>query len=133
MNPTEVWASHSDPDLLNALFAVAKAMQIPLTAVNVEKVGTADSESFRAADIPRTTIHSVDQRTLAVLHSDADNTTAIHPDLYYESYRLIAEIPGVVDARFDRAGNRPHRGEPKLQTAFNLKNEEPPQNTTQPH
>lgn len=115
MNPTEVWASHSDPDLLNALAAVAKSMQIPLTAVNVEKVGTADSESFARAHIPRTTIHSVDQKTLAVLHSDADNTSAIHPDLYYDSYRLIAEYLAVVDARFDRAGNNtPIAAQPKL-------------------
>jgi Peptidase family M28 len=104
MNPTEVWASHSDPKLLNALFAVAKAMKIPLSIVNVEKVGTADSESFAAMNIPRTTIHSVDQQTFAVLHSDRDNITAIHPDEYYESYRLIAAYLAIADDGLDRAG-----------------------------
>ncbi len=103
MNPTEVWASHSDPKLLNELAAVSQAMKIDLKAVNVEKVGTADSESFAAAGIPRTTIHSVDQKTLAVLHSDRDNIKAVHPDLYYDSYRLIAAYLAVVDEQFDRS------------------------------
>lgn len=102
MNPPEVWASHSDTQLLNALEIVAKAMKIPLTAVNVEQVGTADSESFAAAKIPRTTIHSVDQKTLSVLHSSMDNLKAIHPDLYYESYRLVAGYLAAVDAWFDK-------------------------------
>ncbi|MGZ4787258.1 MAG: M28 family metallopeptidase [Terriglobales bacterium] len=103
MNPTEAWASHSDPKLLSALTLVAKGMNIPVSAVNVEKVGTADSESFAAAKIPRTTIHSVDQKTLRVLHSESDNMKAIHPDLYYESYRLIAGYLAAVDDGFDRA------------------------------
>lgn len=102
MNPTEVWASHTDKQLLDELAAVSQAMNIPVTAVNVEKVGTADSESFAAAKIPRATIHSVDQKTLAVLHSDADNMEAIRPDLYYESYRLIAAYLSTVDEWFDK-------------------------------
>ena len=102
MNITEVWASHSDPKLLNELAAVSKAMKIDVKAVNVEKVGTADSESFAALKIPRTTIHSVDQKTLSVLHSDQDTMKAIHPDLYYDSYRLIAGYLAVVDDQFDR-------------------------------
>jgi len=105
MNPTEVWASHSDQALLNALATVSQAMKIPVTAVNVDKVGTADSESFAAAKIPRTTIHSVDQKTLSVLHSDNDNMKAIHPDQYYESYRLIAAYLDAVDAWFDKPQN----------------------------
>jgi Zn-dependent M28 family amino/carboxypeptidase len=102
MNSTEVWASHSDPKLLNALAAVSQAMKIEVKAVNVEKVGTADSESFAAAKIPRTTIHSVDQKTLSILHSNLDNMKAIHPEQYYDSYRLIAGYLAVVDEQFDR-------------------------------
>lgn len=101
MNPPEVWASHSDPQLLKALEIIADKMKIPLTGVNVEEVGTADSESFAAAGIPRTTIHSVDQQTLNILHSDNDNLKAIHPELYYESYRLIAGYLVAVDSWFD--------------------------------
>ena len=102
MNSTEVWASHTDPALLKALSAVSQAMKIPVATMNVEKVGTADSESFAAAKIPRTTIHSVDQKTLAVLHSPNDNMNAIHPDLYYDSYRLIAGYLAAVDQWFDK-------------------------------
>lgn len=101
MNPPEVWASHSDLQLLKALEIIADKMKIPLAGVNVEEVGTADSESFAAAGIPRTTIHSVDQKTLNILHSDNDNMKAIHPELYYESYRLIAGYLAAVDSWFD--------------------------------
>ena len=101
MNPSEVWASHSDPQLLKALELIAQKMKVPLSGVNVEEVGTADSESFAAAGIPRTTIHSVDQKTVDILHSDRDDIKAIHPNLYYESYRLIAGYLAAVDAWFD--------------------------------
>ena len=115
MNPTEVWASHSDPKLLNLLISVAQAMKLPVTAVNVEKIGTADSESFAAAKIPRTTIHSVNQKTLPVLHSDSDNMKAIHPDWYYESYQLIAGYLSALDESFDRSGELNNiAGKPKL-------------------
>lgn len=120
MNPPEVWASHSDKKLLSALAAVADAMKIPLSAVNVERVGTADSESFAAAKIPRTTIHSVDQKTLGVLHSDKDNIKAIHPDEYYESYRLIAAYLASVDAFFDKPGAETQTAGAHLGTAVNL-------------
>ena len=109
MNPTAVWSSHSDPKLLNALASVSQEMKIALKCINVERVGTADSESFAAAKIPRTTIHSVDQKTLKILHTDDDNMKAIHPDLYYESYRLIANYLAVVDDGFDR----PEGGKPE--------------------
>ena len=120
MNPTEVWASHSDTKLLNALAAVADEMKIPLSAVNVENVGTADSESFAEAKIPRTTIHSVDQKTLAVLHSDNDNMDAIHPDQYYESYRLIAAYLATVDSAFDREGREIQSASGHLGAAVSL-------------
>jgi Peptidase family M28 len=123
MNPPEVWASHSDPKLLGTLERVATAMKIPLSGVNVEQVGTADSESFAAAGIPRTTIHSVDQKNLDVLHSDNDNIKAIHPDLYYESYRLVAGYLATVDAWFDGANpTKEQAAQPKLKQ----KNLEPP-------
>lgn len=90
LTPTKVWVSHSDTTLLNDLERVARQFKLPLEGVNVEEVGTADSESFAKKKIPRITIHSVTQDTLPVLHSTRDNMDAIQKKDYYDSYRLIA-------------------------------------------
>lgn len=97
LTKTKVWLSHSDKPLLAALAAVAKAMKLEVEGVNVEKVGTADSESFAAAGIPRITLHTVTQDTLHLLHSRNDNMKAIHPDDYYENYRLVAGYLAALD------------------------------------
>ena len=90
LTPTKVWVSHSDETLLNDLERVAQQFKLPLEGVDVEEVGTADSESFAKKKIPRITIHSVTQDTLPVLHSPRDNIDAIQKKDYYDSYRLIA-------------------------------------------
>ena len=68
LGPTKVWATHSDKILLDALLRVAnRPMNLPIAAVNVDKVGlTTDSESFAKFKIPRITIRfPVTQETLA--------------------------------------------------------------------
>ncbi len=89
LGPTEVWLSHADPRLAALLSAVAKALQLPLGAVNVDQVGSTDSEQFARRKIPRITIHSVTQKTLHILHSAQDNIKAVRLNDYYDSYRLI--------------------------------------------
>ena len=98
LTPTKVWVSHSDATLLSDLEHVAQQFKLPLEGVNVEEVGTADSESFARKKIPRITIHSVTQDTLPVLHSDRDNMDAIKPKDYYDSYKLIAAYLVYLDA-----------------------------------
>jgi peptidase M28-like protein len=87
--PTEVWVSHADPELVSALNAVAHAMKLPLSGVNVDEIGSTDSESFARYKIPRITIHSVTENTLRVLHSPQDRFSAIRLDDYYATYRLL--------------------------------------------
>ena len=90
LGPTEVWATHADKVLLNALAAVAAATKLPVSAMNVDQVGTADSESFARYHIPRITLHSVTQETWRVLHSPHDRLNAVKMNDYYDSYHLIA-------------------------------------------
>jgi Iap family predicted aminopeptidase len=87
--PTEVWASRADPQLVRVLNAVAHAMNLPLSAMNVDNAGSTDSESFAPYKIPRITIHSVTQDTWHVLHSPGDQFSAIHLGDYYSTYRLL--------------------------------------------
>lgn len=95
--PTEVWETHADKLLLDALASVAIASKLPVSAVNVDKVGTTDSESFARYHIPRVTLHSVTQETFKILHSPDDKLAAIKMDDYYDSYRLIAEYLAYLD------------------------------------
>ncbi|HSB74059.1 MAG TPA: M28 family peptidase [Terriglobales bacterium] len=89
LGPTEMWLSHADRFLAATLVAVAKSLNLPLGAVNVERVGSTDSEQFARRKIRRITINSVTQETWPILHSNSDNMKAIRMDDYYGSYRLI--------------------------------------------
>ena len=99
LSPTKVWVSRAERKLLTALGAVARAMNLPLQGVDVEKVGSSDSESFAQQSIPAITIHSVTQETLPILHSPKDTPEAVKLDDYYQSYRLIAAYLSYLDTQ----------------------------------
>ena len=99
LSSTKVWLSRADKGLATALYSVANAMKLPLAAVNVEQVGSSDSESFAKRKIPSLTIHSVTQETLPILHSAKDTLAAIHPDDYYATYRLVAAYLSYLDQK----------------------------------
>jgi Peptidase family M28 len=97
LGPTKVWASHADKELLRALAIVAHALKLPVDGVNVEKVGSTDSESFAHQKIPSITIHSLTQETLPILHNPRDRLSAMKMDDYYSSYVLIAGYLAYLD------------------------------------
>ena len=97
LGPTEVWATHADKTLLDALASVAAASKLPVSAMNVDNLGTADSESFVRYHIPRITLHSVRQETWSILHSSRDQLDAVKMKDYYDSYHLIAEYLAYLD------------------------------------
>jgi len=97
LGPTEVWASHADKVLLDVLASAAMASKLPVTTMNVDNLGTADSESFAPYQIPRITLHSVTQQTWSILHSPSDRMAAIKMNDYYDSYKLIAEYLAYLD------------------------------------
>jgi Zn-dependent M28 family amino/carboxypeptidase len=105
ISKTEVWTSHSEPILIRMLVAMAQSMNLPLGGINVEQVGTTDSESFAHYSIPRITITAITQDTLALLHSKKDNIKAITPELYYDSYRLITPYLVLLDQQIPTDGS----------------------------
>jgi hypothetical protein len=107
LGPTEVWTSHSDPTLAGLLGGMANNLHLPLYGVNVEKVGTTDSESFARYKIPRITIHTLTQQTLPILHSRHDNLDKIRMSDYYDSYKLIAAYLVALDQTVDRKPDAP--------------------------
>jgi acetylornithine deacetylase/succinyl-diaminopimelate desuccinylase-like protein len=106
LGPTEVWSSHSDKRLLRIMSFVAKQMNLPVTGMNVEQVGSTDSEQFADRKIPSITIHSLTQQSwnAKILHTSSDKLSAMKLDQYYETYRLVAgyitvldQVPGAQD------------------------------------
>ena len=97
--PTEVWASHSDKRLSGAIASVAKQLHVPVTGMNVERIGSTDSEQFAARKIPSITIHSLTQESwdAGILHTSKDKLSAMKLDDYYESYRLVAAYVAFLD------------------------------------
>jgi putative aminopeptidase FrvX len=97
--PTEVWSSRADKRLANILYFVAGQLKLPATGVNVDEVGTTDSEQFNARKIPSITIHSLTQDawSAGVLHSPKDRFSAIKVDDYYKTYSLLSMYLIVLD------------------------------------
>jgi Peptidase family M28 len=104
VTPTKVWATHADKPLLDALASVAMASRLPVSPVNVDNVGTTDSESFARYHIPRITLHSITQETMPILHSSEDRLAVINMNDYYDSYKLIAEYLAYLDDTLAPAG-----------------------------
>lgn len=98
---TKVWASHADKNLLQKLYKIADALHLPIAGVNVERVGSTDSESFREKKIPSIALHSVTSETLKILHSPQDTLEAVKLDEYYQSYRLIAAYLAFLDQELE--------------------------------
>ncbi len=97
--PTEVWASHSDRRLNQAIAGIAKALKVPVAGVDVEQVGSTDSEQFAERKIPSITIHSLNQESwdARILHTSKDKLSAMNLDNYYETYRLVAAYVAFLD------------------------------------
>jgi hypothetical protein len=53
--PTEVWASHSDKLLTGALYYIATQLNIRVSGVDVEQIGSTDSVQFAERKIPSIT------------------------------------------------------------------------------
>lgn len=103
---TEVWVSHSDLKLVRWMQVAARSVKLPVSAMDVERVGGTDSESFREKKIPAITIHSVTPQTVKILHSPRDTIDAVDTERYYRSYRLILAYLAVLDQQLDAFGQR---------------------------
>ncbi len=98
--PTEIWGSHADKGLNRAMAYVARQLNVPVTSVDVERIGaSADSESFADRKIPSITIHSLTPEAwrARILHSPKDKFSAMHLDDYYQTYQLVAAYIAFLD------------------------------------
>jgi Zn-dependent M28 family amino/carboxypeptidase len=99
LESTKVWASHSDKRLIGELVFVANQLNLPITGVDVNQIGSTDSEQFAARKIPRITVHSLTQETwnARILHTSKDQISVIRFDDYYKTYKLLAAYIASLD------------------------------------
>jgi hypothetical protein len=99
LGPTRVWGSHSDQGLVGRLVYVARLLGIPVSSVDVDDVGSTDSEEFASTNIPRITLHSLTRETwhAHILHSSKDTMARIRLADYYQTYRLMAAYLAFLD------------------------------------
>ena len=107
LGPTKVWVSRSDKELTDAFGILAYTLKLPVTRVDVERVGMSDEEPFIAKKVPCLMIHSVTQNTLRILHTPNDNYKALQFDDYYTSYRLLSGYLNYLDQILDVKENSP--------------------------
>jgi len=96
--PLKVWASRATPELLERLARVSASLHQRVEGMNVDRVGDDDSHPFLNAGIPVLTLHSLDNRTIRLIHSPSDRLDAIHADEYAAAYRLIAVLLAYLDS-----------------------------------
>lgn len=99
--PTKVELDRGDKRLALALEAIARTLKLPLSAVNVHRVGRSDSDSFEDAGVPSISIHSLTQETFPILHTERDQMKAVKMDDYYDSYKLLAAYLTYLDIKLD--------------------------------
>ena len=104
------WKSRQLSDLWYSILAAAlltgaKATNLPLNGMNVDQVGSSDSEQFVKRNIPRITFHSLTQQTwdANILHTKKDQISQINLNDYYQSYCLITAYLAYIDETYAKS------------------------------
>lgn len=99
--PTRVWLSRAHKGMAATANGLAAALQIPFSAINVDKVGDTDSHPFADKKIPCIDFHSLTQETWQLLHSDSDNKRNFRTEDWLASQRLLSAYLAYLDANLD--------------------------------
>jgi Zn-dependent M28 family amino/carboxypeptidase len=107
---TAIWTTQADRNLRQDLFAVTKALGLPLRETRFFSNVSVDSQSFRFYGIPTLTVHSFDRRSARVLAQPVLDRSPdrIDRDAYYETARTLAVYLAYLD---DTLRIRAERGE----------------------
>ena len=97
MGQTKVQMENSDKGLSGKMASIAKSLGIPVAGADTSIVGDSDGKSFSAAKIPVLSVHSLSGNAVRVPGTSNDNSTAVQPKDYYESYKLISAFLAYLD------------------------------------
>lgn len=92
LTPTKCWVNGSTRELVVAAAAIAQSLKLDSEGVNVDRVGTTDSQPFKDAHIPVLCLHSVTQATWKLINGPKDVWAIVSWKDYYDSYRLVSAI-----------------------------------------
>ncbi|MBO0911733.1 MAG: M28 family peptidase [Acidobacteria bacterium] len=97
--PSAIWESHSDKRLTTMFFYLASQLGFKAQAINVERVGSTDSEQFAARKIASITVHSLTQQAFdrRAIHSYNDKLSSIQRGDYYNTFRLLSVYLAYLD------------------------------------
>lgn len=76
------------------------ANQLPVSAVNVDQIGSSDSVQFSEHKIRNITTHSLTQEAwdARIIHALKDRISAIYLDDYYRTYCLVSASAAYLDS-----------------------------------
>ena len=94
---TKVAVKTSDEELVQRLARVAQSLNLPVARVDVDQVGTSDSESFLKAGMPAINIHSITQQTWTLLHTKGVQLAALDLPAYERTALLVAAYLAYLD------------------------------------
>ena len=97
ISPTAVWLSKADKNLAGFLGYIADVMKLPVTGVDVDKVGDTDSTSFVKIGIPAITVHALNQESLKYIYSPREELKLIDSKQYQETYRPLCGYLAYLD------------------------------------
>ena len=97
LTPTKCWVNGSTRELVDIAASVAGALKLDFRGVNVDGVGTTDSQPFKEAHIPVLCLHSVTQETWQVVNGSRDVWSAVSWSDYYDSHKLVAALLRYLD------------------------------------
>ena len=99
LSATKCWPNGSSESLVSAALAVARALNLDFSGVNVDRVGTTDSAPFKSARIPVLSLHSLTQETLDLINGPRDQWAAVRWKDYYDTHRLISALLVYLDQK----------------------------------
>jgi hypothetical protein len=92
LTSTKCWTNGSSRELITAGIVVAKALGLEFSGVNVDQVGTTDSQLFKDAHIPVLSLHSVTQETWRLINSPKDVWSIVSWKDYYDTHRFVSAL-----------------------------------------
>jgi hypothetical protein len=92
LSPIKCWPNGSTLRLIMVAKAIADGLKIDFSGVNVDRVGSTDSATFKAAKIPVLSLHSVTQETWQTINSRRDVWSAVSWKDYYDAHKLISAL-----------------------------------------
>jgi hypothetical protein len=95
----------ADPELGRMALEITPAVKIPVQGMNVERVGTSDTEPFRDAKVPMVDFIGLTNATWPILHTIDDQFSKVDIDAYKATYRFLAIYLKYLDENLAPAGS----------------------------